>query len=557
MSTSLLSAAVGGVDVAARRRAALAYGLASTVAIGVYFLLSGNTQAIAFEVIGASAVVAIWVGLAGRDREDRIVWQLFAVGLLGQVAGDVVSTFYEVALGREAPLPSIADAFYLGGYPMLVVGLYLLLRRRLGGRMGWATLVDGLIVVAAIGTVQWIFVVDHLLKEKSSTLAHIIDVAYPSVDVLLLVALAQLAFTPSASSPRLRLLTLSVVLWAAADEVFLFTASSYHSGEWLDVLWLGSYAAWGAAALLPAREETAPADVVPRAGASRIVMLAAALLAAPVALGIERLSHNDPHPLAVFVGSVIVVLLVVARLATLLRAEREVTEAAEQLERMKTDFLASVSHELRTPLTSIVGYVEMLDDEPLDAEQRRYVRIVERNSERLLSLVQDLLLVAGMERGTLELERELVDVAAITAEATEDALPTADAAGLVLRLERAGPALVLGDRSRLAQLVDNLVSNAIKFTPEGGAVLVRVEPQGHEVVIEVGDNGIGIPRAEQARLFDRFFRSSNAVDGAIPGTGLGLHIAKAIVDAHEGTIEVHSRVGTGTAFTIRLPAVPA
>ena len=110
-----------------------------------------------------------------------------------------------------------------------------------------------------------------------------------------------------------------------------------------------------------------------------------------------------------------------------------------------------------------------------------------------------------------------------------------------------------GDRARLAQLLDNFISNAIKFTPEGGRVEVRTWAEGDRALVSVADSGIGIPEDEQARLFERFYRASSATERAIPGTGLGLAIAKAIVDAHGGTIRVESGVGTGTTFTVELP----
>jgi signal transduction histidine kinase len=136
------------------------------------------------------------------------------------------------------------------------------------------------------------------------------------------------------------------------------------------------------------------------------------------------------------------------------------------------------------------------------------------------------------------------------------ATPAASARGVEVVLE-AEPAALAGDRSRLAQLIDNLVSNAVKFTAEGGGVTVRVAPDGDEVVLQVADSGMGIPAEEQAQLFERFFRSSNARRAAVPGTGLGLVIVRAIADAHGGTVALESTEGIGTTFTIRIPAVPA
>jgi signal transduction histidine kinase len=227
-----------------------------------------------------------------------------------------------------------------------------------------------------------------------------------------------------------------------------------------------------------------------------------------------------------------------------------------ELDRLKDEFLSLVSHELRTPLTSIRGYLDLVLDEEagtLNPEQRRFLKAVERNSGRLLRLVGDLLFVAQADAGRLTLERAKVDVAALAADCVEAAQPVADQRAIDLQLAAVPVPALVGDRGRLAQVVDNLVSNALKFTPEGGRVEIRTSTIGDYVYLEVEDSGIGIPAAEQSRLFERFFRAAAATERAIPGTGLGLAIVKAIVEAHAGAIEVISAPGKGTTFRVELP----
>jgi signal transduction histidine kinase/CHASE3 domain sensor protein len=236
---------------------------------------------------------------------------------------------------------------------------------------------------------------------------------------------------------------------------------------------------------------------------------------------------------------------------------REVT-AERESERLKDEFVATVSHELRTPLTSIRGFVELLlagEGGDLTHDQQRFLAIVERNSERLLRLVGDLLLIAQLDAGTMRLELDRCDVAELAEEAVEAAKPSAEAAGLELAVATDPAAIVEGDRARLAQLVDNLLSNAIKFTPAGGTVKVSAALRNGRVVLAVADSGPGMSPNELPRLFRRFYRTKHAGEHQIPGTGLGLAISKAIAEAHGGTIEVASVIGAGTTFTVDLPRV--
>ena len=238
------------------------------------------------------------------------------------------------------------------------------------------------------------------------------------------------------------------------------------------------------------------------------------------------------------------------------RTLSEQNKRLRELDRLKDEFLSLVSHELRTPLTSIRGYLELVLDEEagsINDEQRRFLKAVDRNSHRLLRLVGDLLFVAQVDAGRLTLERAEVDLAALAADCVEAARPVADQKSIGLALENRAKQPVLADRGRLAQVLDNLVSNALKFTPEGGNVVLRTDVIDGHAVLEVQDSGFGIPAAEQPRLFERFFRASAATEQAIPGTGLGLAIVKAIVEAHGGRIRVHSNEDVGSTFRVELP----
>jgi signal transduction histidine kinase len=241
---------------------------------------------------------------------------------------------------------------------------------------------------------------------------------------------------------------------------------------------------------------------------------------------------------------------VIGRIWTL----REVT-ADRRLERLRDAFLAAVSHELRTPLTSMAGFLELLGDEEheLGPAGRRYVDVIRRSSGRLRRAVEDMLLVAEIEAERLELRREATDLADLAAATVEEALPGAAERGIELLLEINGRLPLEADAGRLRQVLDNLVSNALKFTPSGGSVTLSARNGDGPLRIEVADTGVGIPQEELGQVFSRFYRASSATRRAIPGTGLGLVIARAIVEGHGGTISLESTEGEGTRVTVTLP----
>jgi signal transduction histidine kinase len=234
----------------------------------------------------------------------------------------------------------------------------------------------------------------------------------------------------------------------------------------------------------------------------------------------------------------------------------EQNDRLRNLDRMKDDFVASVSHELRTPLTSINGYVELLiegEAGELNEEQTSFLGVIRRNGERLLRVVGDLLFAAELDARRVDLERAPVDLAALIADARDTARPHAEERQIELVLEAEPVSMVEGDPGRLGQVVDNLLSNALKFTPPGGCVTLRLFGTGEGVHVEISDTGMGISQEDQTQLFERFFRTEQATSAAIQGTGLGLSIVAAIVEAHGGSIDVESQVGFGTTFRIVLP----
>ncbi|MGV1049311.1 MAG: PAS domain S-box protein [Solirubrobacterales bacterium] len=235
--------------------------------------------------------------------------------------------------------------------------------------------------------------------------------------------------------------------------------------------------------------------------------------------------------------------------------ERRARKAAAELERAKSEFLGSISHELRTPLTSILGYAALLRADAAPGPQRDQIEVIERNATRQLRLVEDLLNIARIEAGEFEFRHQPLDLAALVVDEVEALRPDAEAAGLEVGVASAGPLAAMGDADRLGQVVANLVSNSIKFTPAGGRIEVAVAVAGGKALISVDDSGSGIDAGELPHLFERLYRGKGVKARQISGAGLGLAITRSIVEAHSGRIEASTSALGGARFEVALPAL--
>ncbi|MDP2775437.1 MAG: ATP-binding protein [Nocardioides sp.] len=266
--------------------------------------------------------------------------------------------------------------------------------------------------------------------------------------------------------------------------------------------------------------------------------------------------HRDGHELPVEISlspletdSGVLVSASVRDISDRLRIEEETT-------RMREEMIATVSHELRTPLTSIIGYAELLedlDDTELGPQARGILEIIQRNAARELRLVDDLLTMASLDDERLQITRAPVDLLEVVQRVVVDHEPSAQEAQIEVRIEGESLRPVYGDFIRLVQVVENLLTNALKFTGPGGAVTIRLSDGGTMAVVEVADTGAGVTPEEASKLFQRLYRGSDAVASQTQGAGLGLPIAQKIVDAHGGSIDVTSELGVGTVFRVHLP----
>ena len=240
----------------------------------------------------------------------------------------------------------------------------------------------------------------------------------------------------------------------------------------------------------------------------------------------------------------------------------------EELDRLKSNFLATMSHELRTPLTSVIGYAEMMAEGlagPVSSDQKEYLTTILGKADQLLGLITAVLDVSSLESGQLALERTTLSLADLVASELATFAPQAGRRGIAIQLEACDDTVVVGDRRKLRQIVSSLVSNAVKFTPDRGKVRVTLRPGPlavHEpgrdatpaIQLVVSDSGIGISRDQVAKIFEPFFQVDSSSTRAFGGTGLGLTLAKAYVEAHGGQIWVDTTPGRGSTFTATFPA---
>jgi signal transduction histidine kinase len=568
----------------------LVWALLSGAVVLTVGLTTGLVDELQFAQGGAEAAGAYGCLLTARHTvgRARLAWMLFASGLLIWAVTDISSGI--ASLAGTAVLDSVSwfDAAWLSFYVPMFVGVGLVYTG-LRPERGWQGLLDGLLLVVAISTAGWLwFVVPAVHASEAGVVESAVNALYPALDLAAIASLGWLLLRHGAASPGwLRLVAAAFGLQAVADLAFLLSSAE---GLWAEALSASTFTAAGGIWLFAAhRRRRLPERVWQPDRLSAPPLWSGAI---PVALciGLVAVSVHRPGRGVALVALLGVMLMGLrsllslalerrladerrevhearARLLAREQAAREATEKARalvenqnlrlrEIDRMKDEFVAMVSHEFRTPLTSIRNYLYPVRDQelgPLGEEQRRFLSVVDRNAERLARLVEDLLLFARIQDGKATLERRPTDIAALVAECAESAEPHARSAGVRLHTT-APPKLVTSiDPGRIGQVLDNLISNAIKFSPPDARVTIDVEDHSSRVTIRVADEGPGIHPAELPRLFTPFHRTRAAIREAVPGTGLGLTISKNLVEAHGGTIAARSALGEGTVLTVTLP----
>ncbi|MEN2745271.1 response regulator, partial [Sinomonas halotolerans] len=527
-----------------------------------------------------AALVSSMYAAHRPGTENRRAWTLMVVSMAIWSGGMAVWTYYGATRDHQYPFPSLADVGFVG-YSLPAAAALLSFKRPAVSPVAMArSLLDAAVIAVAVLFISWTTVLGVVYHGQGmDTLADLTGLAYPVVDVAM-VSLVLVLTMRSAPEERLPWLCLSggLLVLAVTDSIYVKLTFEGIPGTTGSPLAAG----WVLAFLLVAFAGAVP-EKAPRARGGRTYRLALEMLPYLPVIGAVVLAATGSiagDPVLLITGAVLLALvvgrqlLIVLENVTLTRGlEAKVEERTAELlaaqedalesTRLKSEFLATMSHEIRTPMNGVVGLTALLLETPLTEHQRRYAEGVGRAGHSLLALIDDILDFSKLEAGKVTLEREpfdprdlVGDVAALVAEGAQ-----AKRLELVAYCHPEVPTRLVGDAGRVRQVLLNLASNAVKFTARG-EVAIRVtvpEREGNRarVLFEVRDTGIGIAKAEQARVFDSFAQADASTTRRYGGTGLGLAISRRLAEAMGGEIGVRSAPGQGSCFWFSLPMAAA
>ncbi|MEK6976493.1 MAG: HAMP domain-containing sensor histidine kinase [Candidatus Thermoplasmatota archaeon] len=553
--------------------------LASAAASALLFILwvrngwGGEQATVAFVDI-ASAVVplaASWACFlrARQTTQDvRTAWSLLGLALVAWALGQAAWTAVELSTGAPPDTPSLADVGYLAFIPLAAWGVVRFGKRGDGRSEGVAPLLDGAIIASSF--IFLCFVIgleDTLVSSDQSDLALIVNLLYPFGDGLILgIVLLRLSRTPRAARTALLLLASGFVMLSIADLWFLVVnaAGTYDTGGLLDAFWVMGFQLIGLAAVRPINLESgvAPPQQTPSLAFVPLYPFFVGTAAAMYAVLRDGLLTDT-----LFWTALTVILLMTARLMTMLlenmrlaRTEKRAVAELRDEKALRTQLLNNLTHDLLSPMSPVLIQVKLLRDGtpgPLNDRQARALDIVRRNLEQVQRLAVDLKDLANLEGRSLKVLPGSCDLVELAHQSVATYQEEATLRGIALAYDGPPSAPCTGDAGRLAQVLDNLLSNACKFTPSGGRITLRISREPAELALEVTDSGRGLTADEAARLFRPFSQVHERTEIKERGTGLGLYISRGIAESHGGRLDVSSQGrGHGTTFRLSLPAQP-
>jgi signal transduction histidine kinase len=506
---------------------------------------AGVIYATASAAAGAALTAA---GLTNHGRA-RMAWTLIGGGVACWGVGEIVWVI-QGALTGEIPYPGVADFFYVAGYPLIFAGVVFLPYLRPGRYERIRLALDATAGTLSLAAVMWVVYLNQVVSVGADPVETVLNLVYPFGDVLLAAALMVLAMRRSDVRLDLRVLLIAaaVALTMVADVIFSLqvAADTFVEWTWLDGIWLFSYGAFAVAAYMVTKPSTASEHAYRPVEGWQLV----APYTAVASLFVIRLITSSGNSLILNVATTAVAALIVGRQAVSIRERKEL------LEKQRDDLVASVSHELRTPLTGIQGYTQLLMDagETLDpAERREMLETINVSAGQLGRIVTDLINVARDRVQNVQLHR----VPYMAAELVREAIATA-ASNRAVSIEVDPEVSVVVDPDRVRQVLVNLLTNAVRYGRSQIKVVARQEKNG--VSFAVHDDGDGVPSKHQTDIWQRFERGAYRHNATVPGSGIGLSVAKDLVIAHGGSIRYRSSDLLGGAcfeFTIPVAESPS
>jgi signal transduction histidine kinase len=503
-----------------------------------------------YVIVPTASGMAAIVGAVTLHGRERIAWFMIGAGVLVWGLGEAIWVLYEYVWETEVPYPGWADGFYVAGYPLVFFGI-LFLPHVKGRRLERVRLtMDATAGAVAVAAIMWVtYLSDQIyIDSEVGFLEQFINIMYPLGDMFLLVAVMILATRRSERRFDVRLLAMasSLIFALIADYIYVLQveAETYLSGGRLDSIWLVQYALVAVAAvyLLKPHAKREQAD-----RAARPWQLVAPYSAVVALFGLT-LWHVGGEGSVLEIATAIVAVLVIGRQGVAIRENRELVE------QQRNDLIASISHELRTPMTSVSGFTEILEQEweSLDASERaEVVSIVNRQAQHVNRIVTDLVGLARDSLDFTDLRIEPCELAGLVDDARTMLVDRfSEVASMEIDLE---PDLwVAADPQRLTQVIVNVLTNAERYG--NGKVHIKGFQRTGTTVLEVHENGPGIPKRFEATIWERFARGAHRLDSLVPGSGVGLPIARALVEAHGGRItQKSSDLLGGACFVVAIP----
>lgn len=530
---------------------ALAVVLPVLFAVSIGFGLLGTSaltvSAIAFVIAPAGAAGSLLSWSRRYEGRERVAWATIGVGVALWWLAEVTWQIYVWGLGVEVPYPSLADVFYVAGYPVVGVGMLLLPHVRLRSLERVRLVLDTFVGTFALIAIAWTMHLSRYVSLDGWSLEAFLDAFYPVTDLLLLAALLVMSLRPSryTMDHRMAALAAGVVMMSAADIIYLeqVATDTYVDGGFVDAIWLLGYTGFALAGFLsrrrPQLRDSATRPMSLWQLAAPYLLVGALFLAAAS----QVVGDDAIDPLLAWSAG-IVAGLVFLRQAVAIRENRRL------IERQRDELVASISHELRTPLTAVTGFTQLLREGGMSPqEQQEMLEIVDTQAQHVNRIVVDLIAVARGKVGGAPPEPTTFDIATLVSESvTMSALRDSE-----VSVDAERGLFVRADRSRMAQVAVNLLTNAQRYGRR--RILVTARRVEDYVQVSVHDDGEGVPRRFHDSIWERFERGAHRLDATVPGSGIGLYVVRSLVEAHGGTVwyQRSDRLG-GACFTFALPA---